>query len=234
MCGRYAYVPTLDAWARFGDVLGPEVADALKITGAQYNIAPTDKVPIIVHDRRSGGRRVVEARWGLIPHWWTQARPPTHTMNARIEEAATKPMWRDAWRSQRCLIPATHWYEWRRSQGMKVPHAITSGDGSLGFMFAGLWSHGVSPEGEAIISFTILTTGASESVAHIHDRMPVVLAPSAWNRWLDPALTDPTAVAALVLANIVGVFNSYPTSRRVNSVRNQDPGVLDPDRDLLS
>lgn len=233
MCGRYAYVPTLDAWAHFHDVFGPGVAEALKTAKAQYNIAPTDKVPIVVYDQRAGGPRVVEARWGFIPPWWKQARPPTHSINARVEEAATKPMWRDAWRSQRCLVPATHWYEWRRSQGMKVPHAITRGDGSQGFMFGGLWSHWISPDGEGLLSFAILTTDAAESVGHIHDRMPVVLAPTAWKAWLDPGLVDPNAVASLLLANTVSAFISYATSRRANSVRNQDPGVLDPDRDLL-
>lgn len=189
MCGRFAYVPSPEAWAPIRDHLGQAVGDALRAAKARYNIAPSTSVPIVIQDRQSGQPITVDARWGFIPFWWKDAKPPGITINARAEEAATKPMWRDAWKKQRCLIPATHWYEWRQAQGMKIPHAITSGDGSEGFMFAGLWSRWTDPAGKEIISCAILTIDASKSVAHIHDRMPVVLAPAAWREWIDTALT---------------------------------------------
>jgi len=227
MCGRYAYVPDPAGWASVAALLGEPVAAALKATKARYNIAPSATVPIVIHDRGTGGPGVVEARWGFIPHWWKNAAPPTFSINARVEEAAAKPMWRDAWRFQRCLIPATHWYEWRQEQGMKVPHAITGGDGSRGFMFAGLWSRWVSPLGEERLSYAILTTAAAESIAHLHERMPVVLAPAAWRGWIDPALRDAQQVAALLQASTLELFSAWPVSKRVNSARNDDAGLLD-------
>ncbi len=232
MCGRYAYVPDANGWAPILEILGEPVAVALQATKARYNIAPSATVPIVVHDRAAGGARVVEARWGLIPHWWKNAAPPTFSINARVEEAAGKPMWRDAWKFQRCLVPATHWYEWRREQGLKVPHAITSGDGGSGFMFAGLWSRWVSPAGEERLSYAILTTRAAESVAHLHERMPVVLAPAAWRNWIDPALRDAQQVAALLQASTLELFSAWPVSKRVNSARNDDAGLLDGAGDL--
>ncbi|MDB5977120.1 MAG: response-associated peptidase [Nevskia sp.] len=232
MCGRFALVPSSIAWAPIRAILGDAVADVLIAQKARYNIAPSATVPIVVHDRAINAPGVIEARWGLVPHWWKNAAPPTNTINARSEDAAGKPMWRDAWKFQRCLIPATHWYEWRQEQGLKVPHAITRGDGRDTFMFAGLWSRWTAPDGEELLSYAILTTAAAPSVIHVHERMPVVLAPAAWLHWLDPALRDAQRVAELLKANTLAEFNTRPVSRRLNSARNDDPGLLDDVPDL--
>ncbi|WP_029922580.1 SOS response-associated peptidase [Nevskia soli] len=232
MCGRFALVPSSVAWAPIRAILGDAVADVLIAQKARYNIAPSATVPIVIHDRTLNAPGVIEARWGLVPHWWKNAAPPSSTINARSEDAAGKPMWRDAWKFQRCLIPATHWYEWRQEQGLKVPHAITRGDGKDGFMFAGLWSRWTAPDGEELLSYAILTTAAAPSVVHIHERMPVVLAPGAWLHWLDPALRDAQKVAELLKANTLAEFNTRRVSRRLNSARNDDPGLLDGVPDL--
>jgi putative SOS response-associated peptidase YedK len=202
MCSRYAFVPDAPAWADYRSVFGA-LADELLAHPARPRLAPTDAVPVVVQQPGGVAPQVVQARWGFIPHWWNKPETPRLAFNARSEEAATKPMWRDALRRTRCLIPATHWYEWQKSQGGKIPHSLTPGDGR-GFMFAGLWSlWRPRPQAEAAATCVILTMDASPHVAHVHERMPVVLAPQAWMRWLDPGLTDSAAALALLREHAV-------------------------------
>ena len=178
------------------------LAGELLALAAQPKLAPTDRVPIVVQQPGSPPQ-LVHARWGFIPHWWSKPELPRLSFNARSEEAAGKPMWRDALRSSRCLIPATTWFEWQHAHGAKIPHALAPNDGR-GFMFAGLWSLWRSRrEAEPMTTCVILTTGASDAVASVHDRMPVVLAPSAWAAWLDPQLTDGAKALELLRANTV-------------------------------
>jgi len=196
MCSRYAFIPDSAAWADFRAVLG-EIAGELLALQAQPKLAPTDRVPIVIQ-QPGAPPQLIHARWGFIPHWWSKPELPRLAFNARSEEAATKPMWRDALRTTRCLIPATTWYEWQHLHGAKIPHSLTPGDGR-GFMFAGLWSlWRARREGDPMATCVILTTAASEAVASVHDRMPVVLAPAAWGAWLDPQAQDPAAALALV------------------------------------
>src|SRR5690349_9718318 len=114
------------------------LAEELLALAAAPKLAPTDRVPIVVQQPGSPPQ-LVHARWGFIPHWWSKPELPRLSFNARSEEAAAKPMWRDALRSSRCLIPATTWFEWQHAHGAKIPHALAP-DASRGFMFAGLWS----------------------------------------------------------------------------------------------
>lgn len=143
MCGRYNLIPDASAWADLGAVLGQLVAEQLNAIPPRYNISPTQAVPIIV-EGDDGTAQLIDARWGLIPSWWKQPQPPPRTTNARSETAADKPMWRHAWRKQRCLIPASSWYEWfaadeGKSKVPKIPHLIERADGKQ-ILFAGLWS----------------------------------------------------------------------------------------------
>jgi putative SOS response-associated peptidase YedK len=201
MCSRYAFVPDSAAWADFRDALGA-LAEELLALAAAPKLAPTDRVPIVVQQPGSPPQ-VVHARWGFIPHWWSKPELPRLSFNARSEEAASKPMWRDALRTSRCLIPATTWFEWQHRHGAKIPHALTPDDGR-GFMFAGLWSlWRARRDTEPMTTCVILTTEASEKVRSVHDRMPVVLAPAAWGAWLDPAMTDGARAVELLRANTV-------------------------------
>lgn len=204
MCSRYAFVPDSAAWADFRAVLG-EIAEELLALPAQPKLAPTDRVPIVVQ-QPGMPPQLIQVRWGFIPHWWSKAELPRLSFNARSEEAATKPMWRDALRATRCLIPATTWFEWQHLQRAKIPHSLRPNDGR-GFMFAGLWSlwrarEKIGPDLKSDLDLlptcVILTMAASEAVANVHDRMPVVLAPAAWRSWLDPEARDPAAALALV------------------------------------
>lgn len=195
MCSRYAFVPEPAAWADFRAALA-EVADELLALPPRPKLAPTDAVPIVIQ-QPGAPPRLISARWGFIPHWWRKPELPRLSFNARSEEAAAKPMWRDALRSSRCLVPASHWIEWQHRQGAKIPHQLRP-EGGRGFMFAGLWSlwrprPGVDPMATCVI----LTTAPSEAVAAVHDRMPVVLAPAAWRAWLDPQAGTAEAQALL-------------------------------------
>lgn len=198
MCSRYSFVPDSIAWADYRAMLGA-LAEELLALAAAPRIAPTDRVPIVV--RQPGEPpRILHARWGLIPHWWSKPELPKSTFNARSEGAESKPVWRDALAVSRCLIPATTWFEWQHVQGptatgrkpavQKIPHALRTDDG-LGFMFAGLWSlWRARPDAEPMATCAMLTTEPAESIRSVHDRMPVVLAPAAWDAWLDPAMTN--------------------------------------------
>jgi len=233
VCSRYAFVPEAKAWADFRAVLG-EVAEELLGLAPRPQLAPTDTVPILVQ-QPGAPPQVVHARWGLVPHWWSKPELPRLAFNARSEEAATKPMWRDALRRSRCLIPATSWTEWQHRHGAKIPHSLQRHDG-LGFMFAGLWStwrprkkgsdefsaarsDATRPPGENssdpffMATCVILTTAATPEVAPVHDRMPIVLAPEAWSAWLDPALTDGGAALALLQQHAVSAITAFAVAR---------------------
>lgn len=228
MCGRYAIAPeSPEAWASVAAVLGEPVAQALQERAARHNLAPTAQVPMIY---QTGLARIqlVDARWGLVPHWWKGAEPPAYpTFNARSEDAATKPTWRDAWRLTRCLIPASHWYEWQKQESGKQPHALSTADGRA-FMFAGLYALWSPPGREPLRSCAILTRAAVESVAAIHERMPVILHPDGWLPWLDPRPREADEVSALLREHAVLDVQAWKVSTRVNTPRHDDAALLHP------
>ena len=191
-----------------------------------YNAAPTMLLPVIrtqphaQQEASAGEREALSMRWGLIPSWWSQPALPTATINARSEEAATKPMWRGALRHARCLVPALGWYEWRVEPSGKVPYFIHAA-GMAGCCFAGLWSEWKNPAGATELSFAILTRAASATLAPIHKRMPVVLPEAAWDEWLSPWLADHATRLAAQVEHSRGDFEFHPVSRYVNAPRNQ-------------
>ena len=187
-----------------------------------YNAAPTMSLPVIRQGQGEAReeREALSMRWGLIPGWWSRPALPTATINARSEEAAAKPMWRGALRHTRCLVPALGWYEWRVTPEGKVPHYIYA-PGQMGLCFAGLWSEWKNPAGEAQLSFAILTRAASPALAPVHNRMPLVLPPAAWDAWLAPWPGDHATRLAEQVAASLGEFEYYPVSRYVNAPRNQ-------------
>jgi putative SOS response-associated peptidase YedK len=184
----------------------------------RFNVQPTTEVPVL---RRERAALVLQAaRWGLIPHWWKKDAPPTHTINARLEEAAGKPMWRDPLRRSRCLLPAEGWYEWQALAGGKQPHHLRRADGRP-FCFAGLlavW--------QEHWSCAILTKAAEGPAAEVHDRMPVVLPDEAFTAWLDPDLADASQFAREHA--LAREFTHYPVSKRVNNARHEGADLIEP------
>jgi putative SOS response-associated peptidase YedK len=189
----------------------------------RFNIAPTQEAPVIRVDE-SGGREVAMLRWGLVPSWSKDAAAGTRMINARSESAAEKPYFRNAFRSRRCVVPATGFFEWKGEPGRKQPFAITAADQPL-FAFAGLWEswHDRSkPDAPALETFTILTTEPNEAVAAIHDRMPVILPADRVQDWL----TAPAAAAQALLAPYAGPVAIRAVSKLVGNPRNDSPDVL--------
>ncbi|MCA9240165.1 MAG: SOS response-associated peptidase [Rhodobacter sp.] len=151
----------------------------------RWNIPPTSLAPLVLN---AGADRSLElARWGFVPHWWrkTLAEAPL-VFNARSEEAASKPFFREAYRYGHCLIPAQGYYEWQGPKGAKRPFFITTERNEPGLCFAGLWSR-VSLQDFSGITFAIMTRAAMEPIAHLHDRMPVILASTFYDDWLSGA-----------------------------------------------
>lgn len=229
MCGRYCIAPKdASAWAPIGEIFGEAIAADLGALQPQFNIAPSTQIPILVQDSRTREFRALIARWGLIPHWWRETKLPALSFNARSEEAADRPMWKDAWRFTRCLIPATHWYEWRKEAASKQPFALSLADGNV-FCFAGLYAWWrPAPDAEPRLSAAILTRAAAPSIAQIHDRMPVILHASEWRAWLDPDERDPARVRKILEVSAVLNAISWPVSLQVNSALHQSAELLQP------
>jgi putative SOS response-associated peptidase YedK len=178
-----------------------------------------------VRQKDGGGRELALVRWGLIPAWAKEASIGGRLINARSETVAEKPAFRSAFRKRRCLVPADGFYEWRKREGggPKQPMLVRRRDGAP-FAFAGLWEHWRGPEGE-VQTCTILTTEANAVLAPIHDRMPVILDPAAYDRWLDPARPG---AEELLRPCSDGWLEAFPVSTRVNNVRNDVAELIAP------
>jgi putative SOS response-associated peptidase YedK len=142
-------------------------------------------------------------------------------INARSETASTKPAFRDALKSRRCLIPADGFYEWQRMGKTKQPYCFEVNDGEL-FAFAGIWDRWKDVKSAVIETCSILTTTPNAVTSAVHDRMPVILDPDSYDLWLDPGMTKVEAVSDLLRPFDSGQMRSYPVSTRVNSVGNDD------------
>lgn len=196
---------------------------------ARWNVAPTQDVPIV---RREGdGRRLVLARWGLVPSWAKDPSIGARMINARAESVADKPAFRDALRKRRCLVPLDGFYEWTATGARKQGHVIRRRDRAP-FALAGLWEIWRGPQGgpapeRPLESVTVVTTTANTALSALHERMPVVLDAGDWERWLDPA--TPLAEAELLLRPAPEAWlDAVPVGPRVNNVRNDDSSCLDP------
>jgi putative SOS response-associated peptidase YedK len=219
MCGRYV-TAEVAAMERFWHLGRHNWVPFLR---PSFNVAPTSQVPIILRD--ADGALVGEtARWGLIPSWWKQPEPPAKTFNARSEEASEKPMWREALKARRCLVPVRGWYEWtEKPGGGKQPYFIHAADAEV-LALAGLWSQRRQDDGELALSCAVLTCAAATSIAHLHHRMPVVLRNEHQAQWLDPA--TPAEQVRQIVADARTDFLAYAVSTRVNNTRNNAPDLM--------
>lgn len=225
MCGRYALYGPYDLGdPRIVEGWVEHIRNPLEGLAARYNMAPSQSLPVLrLHE---GVPRVEPMRWGLLPHWAKDTKAGYSTINARVEGLTTKPAFRDAWkRGQRCLVPATGWYEWRElAPGRKQPYFFHSAQGLNPMMFAGLWARWRNPDdGMPIDSYTILTGNALGVVAQLHDRQPHVLAPQAWRAWLEAPVADAQAMLEPALLPV----RYHAVGTAVGNVRNDDPRLVE-------
>ncbi len=203
---------------------------------ARYNIAPSQ--PVIAVRMAGGGakaasgRELVWLRWGLIPGWADDPAIGNRLINARAETAAQKPAFRAAMRQRRCLVVADGFYEWQKTGKRKVPHLIGMRD-DRPFGFAALWEVWQRPDQPAIESCTLLTTEANELVRPLHDRMPAIVAPSDYDRWLDPAVASLERLMPLLRPYPSDVMTAFAVSPLVNSPANDEPRCVEPAEPLL-
>lgn len=189
--------------------------------GERYNVAPTQAAPIV----RAGvnGREGVMMRWGLIPAWAGSADAGPRNFNARSETVASKPSFRDSFRTRRCLTPVSGFYEWRAlPSGKKQPHYITRRDGEP-FMLAALWDRwdaSLNRDASPLESFAILTTAPNCMMKPLHDRMPVILRPSDYARWLEPRPLTNFDAAELFRPIDDDAFEAFPVAPLVSNARN--------------
>jgi putative SOS response-associated peptidase YedK len=193
----------------------------------RYNIAPTQPVPAIRQHPKEPVRELSKMKWGLIPSWAKDSSAAASMINARSETASTKPAFRDALKSRRCLIPADGFYEWMRTGKTKQPYCFEVNEGEL-FAFAGIWDRWKDPSGQWVKSCSILTTTPNALTSSVHDRMPVILDPDNYELWLDPGMTNVAAASEFLKPFDARVMRSYPVSTRVNSAVNDDEACSAP------
>jgi putative SOS response-associated peptidase YedK len=219
MCGRYVITsPAAAIRALFGYDERPDFPP-------RYNVAPTQ--PIAVVRLVDGKRSFALMRWGFIPAWVKDPRTFSLLVNARGESVLDKPAFRNAMRRRRCLIPADGFYDWRPG-APKRPYFVRPKMPGGPIAFAGLWETWTGPNGEEVDTAAIVTTRANRLLAPIHDRMPVIVAPEAFNLWLDCAKVDATTAAALIAPAPEALLECYEVSPAVNRTANDDARLIEP------
>ena len=200
----------------------------------RYNVAPSQLVYAIAERRRTDDqphRQLGSFRWGLVPSWAKDPSIGNRMINARAETLSSRNAYKRALVRHRCIIPADAFYEWqiRELEGkrQKAPYVIRHRDGSP-LAFAGLWEVWHDAEDQPLRTCVIITTEANRLLAPIHDRMPVVLPPDAWDEWLDPENQDVSRLQKLLVPAPAKEFEAYEISTLVNNVRHEGPDLIEP------
>jgi putative SOS response-associated peptidase YedK len=214
MCGRYTFQPTEEFYRRFN------IANRLDGLVARYNIAPSQLVPVIIGNNP---HQVVLMRWGLIPHWAKEDKTAYKMINARMETLTQRPAFRSLLAANRCLVPASGYYEWKAEARGKTPYYIHPASHEF-FAFAALYDVWTNPDGEDLHTFTIITKDSDGFVAQLHNRMPVILDRDLEEAWLDREITTANEVLDILERSAGVTLDAYPVSRLVNrpSVDSED------------
>jgi putative SOS response-associated peptidase YedK len=216
MCGRYRLSRRKQLVEEYFDSVSDEPD-----WNPRYNIAPTQPVLVVRQNTKEPVRQLSLMKWGLIPSWAKDSSGAASMINARAETAATKPAFRDALKSRRCLIPADGFYEWARAGKTKQPYCFEVNGGEL-FAFAGIWDRWKDHTGQWVKSCSILTTTPNTVTSAVHDRMPVILDPDSYDLWLDPRMKDANAASDLLKLYDPRRMRCFPVSTRINHVTNDD------------
>ena len=232
MCGRYSMNQETD------DLISQFVADGGRVQDwrPSYSVAPSETVPIVrerVDDQGLIERELEPAAWGLKPIWWEKGRPAP--INARLESVASKSYFRNAFASQRALVPMTGYFEWVAQDDGKQPYFIQAGGELLAA--AGLYEVRKDDQDQWDVTYTVITRQAKDASGQVHDRMPVFLTPDLWEGWLSPDKLDTTETDEMLRAightsdSVAATLGTYPVTRAVNNARTlnrTDPSLIEP------
>ncbi len=225
MCGRYALSAAIsDIAEEFSTNSAPELS-----LPVDWNIKPTNDVYIIKN------QAIEIASWGMIAHWSKSddeaAKSQSSAINARSESVHEKPTFKSAFRSNRCLLPATGYYEWASELGKyktKQPIYISRDDNKL-LAFTGIFQSWTSPSGRVIQSVSIITRQAVGQLALVHSRMPVFLPRERWEDWMNPKINDVERIRSLMdVPTPDANLRFHPVSSAVNSIAGSGPGLIEP------
>lgn len=224
MCGRFARYSLSRELERYFNALPPSFE-----IQPSYNVAPTQEIPVIV--QHEDARHIQKRHWGLVPFWAKDISIGPRMINARVETLSSKPAFKAALKHRRCLIPANGFYEWKGEAENKQPYFICLPSGEP-LAFAGLYEiwddKEAPPDVGPYKSCTIITMDASDSVKDIHDRMPLILQPEAFEEWLDPGNKEPAKIEELLTTRFVEDLKTYPVSKLVNRVENNSKDCMKP------
>lgn len=230
MCGRFTQAFTYGDLHAYFSFFGQPLGNL----APRFSLCPTQDI-VVARSAPDGTHLLERMRWGLVPQWWKKPlKELPSTFNARAETVAEKPTFRAAFRSRRCIIPASGSYEWQDRPDGKQPWYFTPAQGPL-FLIAGLWEEVDHPDvpGHTIRSATMVITDANSFVGQYHDRMPVLLT----RETMEPRLSG-KAGAELLKPAAETMINAHPVSRRLNNARVRDEETLilpiELQQDLLS
>lgn len=243
MCGRYASTTSrgtlLDTFEVAPERADPEMAP-------DYNVAPTKTSPVVIArvpkdtDDEQPQRQLRNLKWGLTPFWAKDPKIGSRMINARAETVHEKPAYRQCFKSRRGIVPVSGFYEWfptdevgKSGKPLKQPYYIHPAESDI-LPLAGIfdfWRNPDVPDNDPdawLITFCVITTNSTDDVGHIHDRMPMSVAPENWADWLDPTNTDVDHTRSLMAPPAPGSLETYPVSKAVNNVRNNGEDLLKP------
>ena len=221
MCGRFTLTTSPEALA------GQFHLDSVPSLPPRFNIAPTQAVAVVRVRPGRPDRELAILQWGLIPSWTEDPSIGSRLINARAEGLADKPAFRAAFRYRRCLVVADGFYEWKGRGRAKQPFFFRMRNAKP-FGFAGLWEHWSDSEGSYIETCTIITTEANSITGAVHDRMPVILHPEDYDRWLESKLQNPALLESLLRPYPSEEMVTYPVSPEVNSPSKDEPEFIKP------
>jgi putative SOS response-associated peptidase YedK len=219
MCGRYGFESgQRELMTRF------QLEGVIAQLPLSYNVTPGMTMPVVVSQSPN---RLEPMEWGFLPRWAKDPTAAGRPINARAETVATSPMFRNALRSQRCLVPARGFYEWKQTSAGKQPYWIQVKGGDL-FAFAGIWESWSDPRGRERRTYAIITTEPNDLMAPIHNRMPVILPGDAEGLWLNPDEAEGERLIGLLRPYQASQMDAWPASRAVNNPRNDSSDLIRP------
>lgn len=219
MCGRFAFFASMD------DI--DELMPGIRVgywPAPRYNIAPSLEIITVLND---GGRETSATRWGLVPSWAKDPALGSRMINARQETLAEKPSFRKPFARQRCVIPASGFYEWKKTGSGKEPYFIRLKSGKP-MAFAGLYDRWRAPDGAVLVTSAIITTAANDAILPVHDRMPFMLRRENIDAWLAPEESTPAELAKLLAPADPGDIETVPVTTTVNDPSRDGPACIQP------